>query len=170
MKNKKSLLSLGLLALVLVLGVGYAVVSSVDLTIGGSATVKDADLKVIITNVEDKSTVIQDGASVTHTWKTSGETEDTFEITNMILNEEVTIEYTVTNEETDVTANLAEKIALDNDNTTHFSATYSIAEDGAELSPGESTVVTVKVKLNVTPTTEEESTANIGFTLAASPK
>ena len=36
MKNKKSMLALGLVALVLVLGVGYAVVSSVGLTFTGS--------------------------------------------------------------------------------------------------------------------------------------
>ena len=42
MKNKKSLLSLGLLALVAILGVGYAVVSDVVLTITGTASVANA--------------------------------------------------------------------------------------------------------------------------------
>lgn len=36
----------GLFLLVLVLGVGYAVVTSVDLNINGTAAVKGADLKV----------------------------------------------------------------------------------------------------------------------------
>lgn len=167
MKKKKSLLSLGILALVLVLGVGYAVVSNVGLTFDGTATVADADLKVSITGVQDAKT---GDAEITHSWKASGEKADTFEITKMVLNETVTITYTVTNEETDVTANLAEKTALTNSNTAHFSATYSIPDEGKELAPGESTTVTVTVTLDVTPTTQAESSTEIGFALEASPK
>lgn len=167
MKKKKSLLSLGILALVLVLGVGYAVVSNVGLTFGGTATVADADLKVSITDVQDAPS---GAAEITHSWKASGEKADTFEITKMALRETVTITYTVTNEEEDVTANLAEKTALTNSNPTHFTATYSIPDEGKELAPGESTTVTVTVTLNVTPTTENESSTEIGFALEASPK
>ena len=50
MKSEKSFLSLGIIALVLFLGVGYAVVSSVYLNIGGTASVNDQDLNVEITN------------------------------------------------------------------------------------------------------------------------
>ena len=46
MKSKNSLVTLGIIALVLFLGVGYAVVSSVYLNIGGTASVDDQDLKV----------------------------------------------------------------------------------------------------------------------------
>ena len=167
MKKKKSLLSLGILALVLVLGVGYAVVSNVGLTFDGTATVADADLKVSITGVQDAKT---GDAEITHSWKASGEKADTFEITKMVLNETVTITYTVTNVETDVTAYLAQKTALTNSNPDHFIAEYSIADGGEELAPGESTTVTVTVTLKTTPTTQEESSAEIGFALEASPK
>ena len=51
MKNKKSLLSLGLVALVLVLGVGYAVVNEVLLTFTGTATVGEANINVYIDSV-----------------------------------------------------------------------------------------------------------------------
>ena len=51
MRNKKSLLSLGLLALVLVLGVGYAVVSSQELTIGGTAETVDSTIAVFFDTV-----------------------------------------------------------------------------------------------------------------------
>ena len=73
MKKKKSLLSLGILALVLVLGVGYAVVSNVGLTFDGTATVADADLKVSITGVQDAKT---GDAEITHSWKASGKAEN----------------------------------------------------------------------------------------------
>ena len=46
MKKQKSILGFGLLILVLVLGVGYAVVSNVGLDISGTAAVKNANLKV----------------------------------------------------------------------------------------------------------------------------
>lgn len=163
MKNKKSLLSLGLLTLVLVLGVGYAIVSSVDLTIGGTATVKDAELAVDIENVADSST---GSATIEHTWITDSHAkDDTFTITDMVLNEEVTITYTVKNHETDVDATLAEKVALTNSNEEYFSASYSITETALEAE-AETTIV-VKVKLIKTPVDASDNSATIGFTVSA---
>ena len=167
MKNKKSLLSLGLLALVLVLGVGYAVVSSVDLTISGSASVKDAELKVDIENVDDSST---GDAVVEHTWKQCDQ-EDKFTITDMVLNETVTITYTVKNHESDVDATLAEKVALTNSNEEYFSASYSIvdAEGVAKtsLAAGEEAFIVVTVQLDKTPVDSKYNSATIGFTVSA---
>ena len=161
MKNKKSLLSLGLLALVLVLGVGYAVVSSVDLTIGGSATVKDAELKV---DIEGVSAVSTGSATIEHTLVEHGN-EDKFIITDMVLNEEYTITYTVKNHETDVAATLAEKVSLENTNEEYFSASYSITNPA--LAAGAETTIVVKVKLIKTPVEEEDNSTTIGFTVSA---
>ena len=161
MKNKKSLLSLGLLALVLVLGVGYAVVSSVDLTIGGSATVKNAELAVDIENVEDSTT---GEATIEHTWTECAQ-EDTFTITDMVLNEEYTITYTVKNHETDVDATLEEKVALMNSNSEYFDASYSIMESA--LGAGEETTIVVTVKLTKTPVDSAYNSTTIGFTVSA---
>ena len=63
MKNRKLLLTFGTLALVLVLGVGYAVVSSVDLNITGTASVKGATLNVAFNG----TTEVSDEAKVTAT-------------------------------------------------------------------------------------------------------
>ena len=164
MKNKKSLLSLVLFALVLILGVGYAVVSSVDLTIGGSATVKNADLKVDIASVQDTKTGT---ATVTHTLGAGHVKQDTFTIKDMELNETVTMTYTIDNHETDVNATIAEQVALDNDNENYFTATYTI--DNANVPAGGTTTVTVTVKMIKTPVTQQQGTANISFTVAASP-
>ena len=46
----KGLSFLGIIVLVLFLGVGYAIVSSVYLNIGGTASVANTDLNVEITN------------------------------------------------------------------------------------------------------------------------
>lgn len=161
MKNKKSLLSLGLLALVLVLGVGYAVVSSVDLKIGGSASVKDAELAVDIENVESSST---GAATISHTWQQC-DAEDTFTITDMVLNETVTITYTVKNHETDVDATLAEKVALTNSNSEYFDAAYSITESA--LGATEETTIVVTVQLKKTPVDAAYNSTTIGFTVSA---
>lgn len=163
MKKKKSLLSLGILALVLVLGVGYAVVSAVDLTFGGKATVADAVIKVDIEDVDDDPTGT---ATTSHTWKANSHaTADTFTITDMVLNETVTITYTLKNHETDVAANIAKKGALSNDNPEYFEATYTI--DNSTIAADSTGTVTVKVKLKKTPVVEAYNTANIGFTVEA---
>lgn len=166
MKNKKSLLSLGLLALVLVLGVGYAVVSNVTLEFGGSATVADAELKVDIASVEDNKPT---GVTVTHSIDgTTHAKKDTFTITGMTLNETVTMTYTIDNHETDVDATIAEKVALKNDNTEYFNATYKI--NGADIARnGGTTTVTVTVTMIKTPVVAAQGTANISFSLEAAP-
>lgn len=163
MKNKKSLLSLVIFALVLILGVGYAVVSSVDLTIGGTAGVKNASLQVDFESVADTKT----NATVTHTL-TQHAKEDKFTITDMELNETVTMVYTVANHETDVDADLTEKIALSNSNPNYFEVSYKI--NGNEIEAGKTTTVTVTVKLIKTPVTEAQGTTTVSLTLNAAPK
>lgn len=164
MKNKKSLLSLVIFALVLILGVGYAIVSSVDLTIGGTAGVKNASLKVDFESVADTKT---SGATISHTL-TQHAKEDEFTITDMVLNETVTMEYTVANHETDVDADLTEKIALSNNNPEYFEVSYKI--NGNEIKAGGTTTVTVTVKLVKTPVTEAQGKTTVSLTLNAAPK
>ena len=162
MKNKKSLLSLGLLALVLVLGVGYAVVSSVDLKINGTAKgVESATLKVEFTKVED--TVNADLVK-SHSLTAPG-TSDTFEISGMELNKTVTMVYTVANNETDINADLS--VELTNNNSEYFEVTYVVAESA--LNAGKTTTVTVNVKMVKTPVVSEKNTATIGLTITATP-
>lgn len=166
MKKNKSLLSLGLLALVLVLGVGYAVVSSVDLTFGGSASVKDAELAVDIENVTDSTT---GEATITHTWTTDSHSKtDTFAISNMVLNEEYTITYTIKNHETDVTASLSEKVALSNSNSEYFTASYSIENESEPIAAGGEKNIVVKVKLIKTPVESADNSTTIEFEVEAS--
>lgn len=160
MKNKKSLLSLGLLALVLVLGVGYAVVSNVGLTFGGKATVADAALKVDIESVTHNAPA---GVTVVDT-VTQHSKEASFEISGMKLNDTVTITYTVANHETDVDATLTNKTALTGANE-YFEASYVI--DNANIAKNSTTTVTVTVKLVKTPVTTEQGTANFSFQLEA---
>ena len=168
MKNKKSLLSLGLLALVLVLGVGYAVVSNVTLEFGGKATVANSVLKVDIAKVE--TTTKPDKVTVNHTF-TAHSKEASFTITDMALNDTVTIVYTIDNHETDVTASLTDNLDLSYSNTDYFDVSYVIADktiDPATNGEPGTTTVTVTVKLKKTPVTVDQGTTDISFTLDAS--
>lgn len=167
MKNKKSLLALGLLALVLVLGVGYAAVTAVGLNFEGTATVGEADLRVDIESVTEVSTVTDDTKATVEHSLTSHGNADKFTISGMNLNEEVTITYTVKNHETDVAANLTEAVALTNTNSQYFNATYSITTP--ELAAGAETTVVVKVKLVKTPVVEANNSTTISFKLNATP-
>ena len=83
----------------------------------------------------------------------------------MALNETVTITYTLKNHETDVAANIAQKVALSNDNEEYFEASYKI-DDNTIAANGTGTV-TVTVRLKKTPVVEDYNTANIGFTVEA---
>ena len=166
MKNKKSLLGLGLFALILVLGVGYAVVSNVTLEFGGKATVGDADLKVDIASVVDEKT---GSATVTHTLVAPTHAKkDTFTISGMSLNETVTMTYTIDSHETDVEATIAEKVTLTNDNETYFDAEYEITDANVGPTGGNATVV-VTVTMIKTPVVAANGTANISFSIEAAP-
>ena len=164
MKNKKSLLGLGLLALVLVLGVGYAVVSEVVLEFGGTATVANHALKVDIKEVTDSETT----ANVTHSITTEGhKAKDTFSITGLTLGEEVTMTYTVDNHETDVDA-LIDKATIEVSNSDFFEVTtIDTLDNTAERNGGTATFV-IKVGLKQTPVTAEQSTSEITVTVTAS--
>lgn len=166
MKNKKSLLSLGLLALVLVLGVGYAVVSNVGLTFGGTATVADHELAVDIASVTDTKT----NATVEHSINATTDAHDaadTFTITGMTLGETVKMTYTIDNHETDVDATISDKVALTNSNTEYFDARYTITDGTAEKNGGTATVEVV-VSMKKTPVTSAQGSATIRFELEGS--
>ena len=169
MKNKKSLLSLGLIALVLVLGVGYAVVSNVGLTISGDVS-SNSDLKVSFKSATDSSD------KVTAT-TTDGSLTATINVTDLsAVNETVTATYTIQNLETDVDAKVIEKsitiLSKDGKNTDlsqYFEVTTDIDEtNGLSINRKSEADVVVQVKLLETPLTAATSTAAVTIELEAS--
>lgn len=163
MKNKKSLLSFCLLALVLILGVGYAVVSSVNLDISGTAKVKGTDLKVSFNG----TTTVSDADKVTAT-ATNRSLSANIAVTDLTLGESVTATYTIQNEETDVNAEVI-KASIVNDKTDYFVVTTDVDSSAKTITAGGTTTVTVTVKLAKTPVLDTDSTANITVNLTASP-
>lgn len=163
MKNKKSLLSFGLLALVLVLGVGYAVVSSVNLDISGTAKVQGTDLKVSFNGTTDVSSADKVTATAT-----DGTLSATIAVKDLTLNKAVTATYTIKNEETDVNASVV-KASIENDKSAYFEVTTDVDDTAKTITAGGTSTVTVTVKLIKTPVADTDSTATIKVNLTASP-
>ena len=170
MKNRKSLLGLGLLVLVLILGVGYAVVNDVELTISGTASA-NSKLNVYFTGTPQ--TTNAENGKVTAT--ITNENTATIEVTDLTYEETVTAVYTIKSDEKDITANLSEKsISVMSipgegeqakDLTEFFDVKLALAEE--ELAPGASTTATVTVQLVKTPTEFVDSTADIEIVILA---
>ena len=163
MNRKKTLYGLGLLALILVLGVGYAAVSEVTLNIDGSATVASEALKVSfngVTDTEDDDKVVASS--------TDNSLNASIQVTNLTLNEAVSATYTIKNQETDVDANVIKK-QISNDKPEFFEVTTSVDDSAETITAGGTGTVTVTVKLIKTPIETSDSTANIQIDLTASP-
>lgn len=164
MKNKKSFLSLGLLLLVLVLGVGYAVVSNVTLEIGGTASVAESELKVSF-NGETAT----DGDGTITAESVDGELEADITVTGLTaVGDIATATYTIKNEEESLNASISEK-EISNDKETYFKVTTSVEETPVLIEKGQTGTVTVNVELIKMPIEQADSTANITVTLQASP-
>lgn len=160
MKNKKSLLGLGLLALVLVLGVGYAVVSDVVLTINGSASVGTEDLKVSF-----EGTVAADQGVTASA--TKGSLTGNIEVTGLDhIGDTATATYTIQNLETDVAAEIT-KESITVSNSGYFKVTTSVDNDALTIARNNTGTVTVTVELIKMPITAEESTTSITVKLNA---
>ena len=163
MKNKKKFYVVGLLVFVLVLGIGYAAVSTVGLNIDGTASVKSENLKVSfngVTEVSDEEKVVANS--------TDNSLDATISVSDLTLNEIVTATYTIKNEETDVNANITKKI-ITNDKEEFFEVTTSVDESPTTVDANGTAKVTVTVKLIKTPIEAGDSTANIQIDLDANP-
>ena len=163
MKNRKKMITTALIALVLLLGVGYATVSSVSLNINGAANAESKELQVFYDGV-NSGTVSGKVTTISSPAKTR---EATFTVENMTLNETVTMTFEVKNYETDVNATLAAPSVTQNANRDYFQVTTSC--DKTTLNAGDTATITVNVKLIKTPVTAEAGSTTVTVGMAASP-
>ena len=160
MRNRKSLLSITIFALVLVLSVGYAVVSYVDLTIGGTASAVTEDIDVSFKSVTPTSGKVYGTV-------TDGSLSATISASDLTLNVPQTVTYVVQNKELDVDASVIQH-SLNNSNPDYFSVTTNV--ESAKTCSKEGTLnVTVTVTLIKTPVLEEDNSTTIDITLRATP-
>ncbi len=166
MKNKKTLLGLVLIVMVLVLGVGYAIVNSTNLTVTGTAGTETRNLDVIISAADPTS-----GA---YYGTTNNSTSATITVTGMsTVNETKTVTYTVSNRESnlDATVYVESQSNIVVSKPSYFSATTSITGSGNAITvPANSTATfTVTVKLDAIPIESADSTTDITITIKADP-
>lgn len=163
MKSRKNMLTTAIVVLVLLLGVGYATVSSVNLTIDGTANAETKDLEVYYDGV-NSGVVAGKVTAISSPDKTRAAT---FTVENMTLNETVTMTFEVKNYETDVNATLAAPEVTKNTNSEYFTVTTTC--DQTSLNAGATATVTVNVKLIKTPVTEESGSTTVTVTTKATP-
>ena len=126
MRNKNTILILGIISLLLVLGVGYAVVSNVTVYFDGTATA-NSQLNAEIIDVQAASSISGKVIDFTHVSGTDN-LSDEFTINGIELNEIMTITYTIRNNETDVDAILTNLSNITNSNTAYFDVSYAITD------------------------------------------
>ena len=165
MKNKKHLYGLIIFVMVLVLGVGYAVVSSVDLTITGTAGTETKNLDVVISAANPSDTTANVYGTVTNP---AGLTA-TITVKNMQeVGETQTVTDTITNKDPDVNASVLKK-TITVDKSEFFEVTTSVDSTPVVVNANNGTnTVTVTVRLKKMPIEEADSTANITVVLEAS--
>ena len=162
MKNRKKMITTALIVLVLLLGVGYATVSSVNLNINGTAKAESKELQVFYDGTNSGTS-----AKVTAISSPAKTREATFTVENMTLEETVTMTFEVKNYETDVNATLAAPNVTENTNEEYFQVTTSC--DKTTLNAGDTATITVNVELIKTPVSEQAGSTTVTVEMAASP-
>ena len=182
MRGRKKMLVLAIVALVLVLGVGYAVVSQVTLTITGTAGAKTQNLKVVYDGVNSGITN-GDTNKVTAITSADDTITATFTLTDMVLNTPAELEFEIENKESDVNATLSLPTITQNTKSSFFSVTfaykdsamsgagtYSAWSSGTKtLAHGAKATVKVIVTLTNTPIESTDSETSIGVSINAAP-
>ena len=165
-QNKKALqIGLFVLVAIVVLGVGYAAISAVNLIVNGNATasVDQNNFKVHFTQAQAISG--STGVSGTSTIDSQDDTTATFDVTGLTkVGDYAEAVYTVRNDSNGIGAEIT--LNLESSNTEYFKVTETILDN--KLQAGEETTAKVRVEMIKTPITDSVSTS-ITATLTASP-
>ena len=172
MKKKKTFIIVVMLLAVLLLGIGYAVISNTNLYITGTASATaDSNFEVVfdqdtlpITSSESNGENVNVEATVTD------EKNATISVSGLTTKgDTATATYTILNNSEDLTANLSAEVT-ENTKPEYFNVEYEFAEPTV-ASMGQTTV-TVTVTLLKTPVTaedEQNAQSNIKLTITAEP-
>ena len=167
MKNKKLFVGIVLLVAILLLGIGYAAISAVPLSITGNlkATPDDENFKVYFTGTP--STVAGSKGTATGTVDATDPTKATINVEGLkAKGDTATVTYTVENGSPDLSAALSVKTETVS-NTEYFSVDATV-EDPTTVAAKGKTTVTVVVSLIKTPV-EAEVTSTVTIALDAEP-
>ena len=162
---------LGVLIAIVLIGIGYAAVTAVNLTINGNGTItpNDENFKVVYTGVTSTANPTTINVA-TDTIGTEGVTTTSFTVTNMTKKDDtVTLTYTIQNKSADYKAVLNEAstyLAVTGD-TEYFSVTPGTFAS-TTLNPDGTTTQTVTVTALKTPADNAKSvTITLSLTATA---
>lgn len=159
--KKKTIIWVTLLLVVVVLGIGYAAISTIGLNINatGQATPNSENFTVEFSG--EPST--EGKGSITAEIDSGNKLMATMDVTGLTAKgDTATATYTIENKSADLSANLTVAEPT-NDNTDYFKVTYELAED--TIAAGASTTIQVKVELIKTPIDENQSvTSTVAIT------
>ena len=161
MRNRKILVGIILGIAILLVAIGYAAITNLELNITGNAegTPNQANFKVRFTGKPEVSDTRKVVANITN--DTTGE----INVSGLTQRgDKVTAKYTIENISTDISADLA--ITTTNSNVEYFLIRAEI--DKPSIKPGETTIARITVELRKTPITNAES-SEIGVNLKAMP-
>ena len=164
MRTKNSYKLIIMLALIMFLGVGYAVVNSVTLSITGTVGASSENIDVYFIDTPQ----VSNSSKVTAT-ATAGTLTGNITVSDLTLNETVTATYFITNNENDVGALITQE-SITNSNPDYFEVTATI-NGSYKICPQrfEDRPVTVTIKLKKTPITADVNSTNIAVKFKAAP-
>lgn len=165
-KNTKTIVGLVLLIAVLLVAVGYAVITNRTLNITGDAkaTTNSQNFTVRFTGTPE----VSDASKVTAKISEQDELAATINVSGLTAKgDEATATYTIENTSKDLSAELTANVSK-NTNTEYFDVKYNIAEPST-LEHGATTTITVTVTLIKTPI-DTDPTSDIGITITANPQ
>jgi len=170
-KQKNYILIFALIA-ICALGIGYATVNGIPLTIGGNASVSVPDIfEVVFDDVDDTyySTNIEEPSNIVITADIIDDLNAEFDVTGMQgYGDTATVVYSIVNNSTLSSASFS--ISTANNNTEYFDVTTTLTDSNsnniATLNSGATGYVSVKVKVKKV-STSGPKTATIGITITA---
>ena len=162
MKKRKSFFALVLMSLALLLGVGYAAVSSVDFSIGGS--VDAADYTLDVSYVGDAKITKSDSNLTASATVTTNPTSVTVNVGNFKnVNDNVVFEFTMKNNEASLSAKFALKEIVKTSLTEYYYVATSLTTAGVTVAAQGTTKFTVTVTMKKVPVTAVSGSFTINY-------
>lgn len=166
MRKNKKVIGIILVVALLLIAIGYAAITTIQLNISGQAqaTPDQANFTVVFSGTPQ----VSDPSKVTAKITSPENLEATIDVKGLTAKgETVTATYTIENTSADLSAVLSAEEPT-NSNPEYFDVSYNIAEP-TTITAGSTTTVTVTVELIKTPITGDE-TSTIGLQLNAAPQ
>ncbi len=160
---------LGILIAIVIIGIGYAVISAVPLVINGTGTISADQDSFVVKYTACQNTSASTGVTATCEVDSTDPTKATFTVTGMKKKDDTaTFTFTIANESPDLSASIGQgSTFISNNNTEYFTITPGSFAD-TTVAAGATTTQTVTVTAAKTPIVDD-ATGTFVITLSATP-